>query len=119
MGKLTDPEILACYRNALANWRYDGYIVLTPPAEECLRRHLPGYAPRAFGELLFRFVIQENGDIDQVVEAREEWRDQWSHHYDDRPIVGGFKLYVETRLRYNNVSDPDDPFIVVVNLHPA
>jgi len=119
MGKLTDPEILACYRNALANWSYYGYIVFEPQAVEGLRKHFRGYKEKEFKELLFNYAIRDGGDIDQVVESREPWREQWSHHYDLRPIVDSVKVYVETRLRYSKPDDPDDPIIYVVNIHPA
>jgi hypothetical protein len=82
----------------LANWRYYGYIVFSPQAVEGLRKHLKGQTEKDFKELLCRFVIQEGGRIDQVIENREECRDQWEHHYDLRPIVNGIRLYVETRL---------------------
>ncbi|HYV38187.1 MAG TPA: hypothetical protein VE988_21050 [Gemmataceae bacterium] len=119
MAKLTDPEILTCYCNALANWRYAGYIVFERDAEHGLRRHLPRIMQQDFQEMLFNFVTNEGGEIDQVAETREEWRDHWSHHFDLRPIVDGVKIYVETRLKYSMPEDPDDPVIFVVNIHPA
>ena len=42
MAKLTDPEILLCYRNALRNWRYEGFVVFEKDAAEGLRKHLDG-----------------------------------------------------------------------------
>ena len=32
MPPLTDPERSRCFLNALANWRYDGYIVFAKDA---------------------------------------------------------------------------------------
>ena len=80
-------------------------------AAEGMKKHLAGYTLKEFKEQLYQFVIAEKGKIDQVVENRENWRDKWSHHYDLRPVVDGVKIYVETRLRYKNPSDPDDPVI--------
>lgn len=58
------------------------------------------------------------GEIDQVVETRPQWN-FWSHHYDLRLTINGRLVYVETRLKYNNPADPDDPVIFVVNIHLA
>jgi hypothetical protein len=54
-----------------------------------------------------------------VAETRENWRDQYSHHYDLRPVIEGRKLYVETRLIYSKPDDPDDPVIYIVSIHWA
>jgi hypothetical protein len=116
MARLIDPETLSCYRNALANWSFIGYVDFSPLAAEWLRRELKE-AQRDFARRLYEFV-RAGGEIDQVVETRPEWN-VWSHHYDLRPTVNGQVLYVETRLRYSNPSDPDDPVITVVNIHRA
>ncbi len=34
MPPLSDPERLECYRNALANWQFDGYIRFTELADQ-------------------------------------------------------------------------------------
>ncbi len=47
-------------------------------------------------EYLYDFVVTNGGEIDRVVETREHWREQWEHHYDLRPVVGGVTFYVET-----------------------
>jgi len=116
MAKLTDPELLTCYRNALANWRYNGYVVFSPLAEEWLDKEL-GESPPRFAERLNDFVTA-GGEIDQVVETRPEWN-FWSHHYDLRFKVYGRLIYVETRLHVRDSTDPDDPIIRVVNIHLA
>jgi hypothetical protein len=64
-------------------------------------------------------VVEQAGEIDQVEETREQWRNKWDYHYDLRPVLAGIKLYVETRLHYRNANDPDDPIIYVVNIHRA
>lgn len=119
MAKLTDPLLLACYQNALRNWRFNGYIVFEKEAAEGLRQHLSNYSQKAFKELLFDFVMTNGGEVDQVAERREHWRDQWDYHYDLRLVIGGTKFYVETRLQYKDPNDPDDPLILIVNIHPA
>jgi hypothetical protein len=40
MPPLTDPEKKACFENALKNWRYEGYIVLTDVAYEWMMLNL-------------------------------------------------------------------------------
>jgi len=87
MARLTDPVILSCYRNALANWRFLGFVDFTKLAQEWLQRELSGMLPRAFAELLHRYV-RGGGEIDQVVETRPEYT-IYSHHYDLRPTVKG------------------------------
>jgi hypothetical protein len=76
MPPLTDPEILCCYRNALSNWRFEGFVAFTERAREGLRLVLPGYSLPTFKELLYQHVVVNGGEIDQVAESREEWRDQ-------------------------------------------
>ena len=117
MARLTDPEILQCYRNALLNWRFDGYIVFEKDAAEGLRKFLDGETQKGFKELLYQFVIEEIGEIDQVLETRENWKNKWSHHYDLRLIIDDLPIYVETRLDYSKPDDPDDPVIYLVNIH--
>jgi hypothetical protein len=119
MAALTGPELLACYTNALDNWRFDGYMVFEKDAAAGLRKWLGSYTQKAFKELLHHFVVGERGEIDQVVEQRENWRHKWPHHYDLRPTVDGVKIYVETRLDFRNPEDPDDPVIYLVNIKPA
>lgn len=119
MAKLTDPEILGCYINALRNWRPEGFVVFQKDAALGLRKHLDGVTQTGFKEQLYLHVVVDGGEIDQVVERRHTWRDKWSHHYDLRPVISGVKMYVETRLDYSKPSDPDDPVIYIVNVKPA
>jgi len=119
MATLTDPEVLSCYHAALRNRRFEGYVVFMKDAAEGLRKHLEGHNQKGFKELLYEFVLEEGGEIDQVVERRENWRDEWSHHYDLRPMIDGVRIYVETRLSYSDPSDPDDPVIYLANIKPA
>jgi hypothetical protein len=118
MPPLTDPERLACYLNALANWRYEGFITFSPLALDWLRREYPDYLPRDVAELLFDHVAA-GGVIDEQPETRERWRDLHEYHYDLRVPVLGRRIYFETRLSYRDPNDPDDPIIDVVNIHDA
>ncbi len=117
MAKLTDPEKLQCYRNALANWRFAGFVRLTPFAEEAFKQLKLEVSERQFRQLLHEYVLG-SGEIDEVRETRPEWSD-WDYHYDLRLTINARKLYVETRLEYTNPNDSDDPQIILVNIHDA
>ena len=98
MARLTDPDTLAKYIQALSEWDIEGAIELAGRAPEGLRTTLQGVTVKYFKECLNDFVVNQNGEIDQVKENREPWRDQWEWHYDLRPTINGIKVYVETRL---------------------
>ena len=119
MAKLNDPVVFDCYLNALSNRRYAGYVVFTEIAAEWLRVNLRGWSQELFAEGIHQFVSKDGGEIDQVVEMRPEWSSQHEFHYDLRPVIDGRRLYVETRLIYNDPDDPDDPLIHIVNIHAA
>jgi len=74
---------------------------------------------KGFKEALCRFVCEENGEIDQVKENREPWREFWEWHFDLRPIVNGVKLYVETRLAPEAPGRRQEPTIKVVQIKQA
>lgn len=116
MARLTDLEILTCYRNALANWLYDGFVKYSPLAEEWLQKRT-GVTPREFSRFIHDFV-RAGGQVDQIRETRPEWTVH-DFHYDLRFTLNGNDLYVETRLEYKDPSDPDDSMITVVNIHLA
>jgi hypothetical protein len=116
---LNDPEILARYKHALANWRVTGYVEPIGLANEWLRREVDNITRDGFLQLLHDHVFQGQGEIDQVPETRERWRDQWGYHYDLRPVINGVKLYVETRLVPESLASRDEPMIYIVNIHRA
>ncbi len=103
--------------NALSNWRFTNYIRFTRLADEWVRSEMEGHTQKSFGELLFLFV-SAGGEIDQIVERRPEWS-MHEYHYDLRLIVDGRRLYVETRLIFSDPDDPDNPQILVANIHDA
>jgi hypothetical protein len=119
MVRLTDLDILARYRQALADWAVAGAIVLKGRAPDGLRTTLEGATEEYFKEAHYRFVCEDNGEIDQVKEERKPWRNYWEWHYDLRPTIKGVKLYVETRLYPESFSSRLDPIIQVVQIKPA
>jgi hypothetical protein len=119
MARLTDPDTLARYQHALAEWRVVGAIDLNGRAHEGLRATLEGLSVKAFKESLYRFVCIEGGEIDQVKEERDPWRQEWEWHYDLRPTINGVKLYVETRLFPESLSSREEPIVRIVQIKPA
>lgn len=117
MAPLTDPILLHAYRSALTNRRFCGYVNWTKVAQEWVRRELPGVTPEAIVELLWEHVCGGE-EIDQVRETRPEWGAH-AFHYDVRALAFDRRLYIETRLQFNDPSDPDDPVILIANVHDA
>ncbi len=60
---------------------------------------------------------ESGGVIDEVRETRPEWSGDYEYHYDLRLSVQGKLVYVETRLHFVPPFVPDDPSILVVNVH--
>ena len=116
MAPLTDPVLLEAYKHALANWRFEGYVLWSRVAAEWVRGELEGYSLRAVGREMHDFVVIQRGQIDQVAETRPEWNEH-EFHYDLRFEIQGRAVYVETRLLFDDPSDADDPQIHVVNIH--
>jgi hypothetical protein len=116
MARLTDPDILARYHQALSEWRVAGAIELIGRANEGLRTTVEGLTEDGFKEALYRFVVHEGGEIDRVKEEREPWRNDWEWHYDLRPTVDGVSLYVETRLFPESFSNRNEPMIYIVQI---
>lgn len=119
MARLTDLAVLARYKQALEDWKVEGAIELEGRGPEGLRTTLEGVTQEHFKEALYRFVCQDNGEIDQVKEEREQWRTQWEWHYDLRPTINGVRVYVETRLFPESFSSCEEPIIHVVQIKPA
>jgi hypothetical protein len=119
MARLTDPILLERYLQALAEWQYEGAIELEGRAAEGLRTTLEGVTVKFFKEALYRFICEENGEIDQVKEERQPWRDYWEWHFDLRPTINGVKVYVETRLHPESFASREEPSIRVVQIKLA
>ena len=111
----SQTERLQCFRNALSNWNYEGYVRLRPLAQDWLRSNLADFSMREIVRELFEFV-ERGGLIDEHVERRPEFV-SFDFHYDLRMTIGGRVIYFETILICNDPNNPDDPFIEVVNIH--
>lgn len=118
VARLTDPDRSAAYRDALANWRYDGYIDFDMPftAYRWIREEFEAFGIRSLGRLMHEYVAG-GGVVDEVEESRPGWRDLYEFHYDLRFTIQGKPIYVETRLKYRLPVVPDASWILVVNVH--
>ena len=118
MPPLIDPVRCHCYRAALANWRFEGYVNFGRDASRWLGVELRDYTHRQLAQLLYEHVWAEPDcrRVDEQPETRPEWKEH-EFHYDLRVRVGGRMVYFETRLICRNPNDPDDPLIQVVNAH--
>lgn len=112
MARLTDQELLALFREALSEWRADGYVVWKRLAAEWLQRELEGYTQKSIANLMHEHV-EAGGEIDQVKERRERYRDLYDFHFDIRLKIDGRRVYIETTL--DNTST--GPTITIVNMH--
>jgi hypothetical protein len=117
MARLTDPERLRAYQNALGNWAFTGYVrfKLTEQSRRWIRQTL-GIAVNDIGRLMQEHVAA-GGQIDEVRETRPEWSSEHEFHYDLRFTIEGVPVYVETRLHDFRPFVPDRPWIQVVNAH--
>ena len=114
MPPLTDPERLRHYRQALKDWSCSGCVTWEQLAREWVRDNLPGFAPHAVSELMWKHV-QASGKINEVPERRPEWSEH-KFHYDLLLRINGRPVYVETRLLMDD-RDIADSSINVVNIH--
>jgi hypothetical protein len=113
---------LRCFRNALRNWAFEGYITPKftkkgdrPHFIEWLESVLPNYGWRDICREL-QDHVQNGGEIDEQVETRPEYA-SYEFHYDLRVRIGGRHIYFEALLMCDDPDDADDPVIVVVNVH--
>jgi hypothetical protein len=110
-----DREVrLRCYRNALRNWKVDGYVNFKA-IQQWLVRELVDYPLREIRRELHDYVDQ-GGAIDEQRERRPEYVD-YEFHYDLRVKIGARRVYFETVLMCDDADDPNDPKILVVSLH--
>ena len=118
MPPLNDPDRLVAYRDALANWSVAGYVQfeLTEQSHRWLRREVGEITFKDLGRLMFEYV-STGGEVDEVVETRPEWSDEYRFHHDLRLTIGGTQVYIETRLHYRLPVVADESWILVVNIH--
>lgn len=67
---------------------------------------------RSVSRLMFEH-LEMGGQIDQVVERREIWRDHYAYHYDFRITIGNRKTYIETVLNVTSTG----PTVTIVSMH--
>lgn len=117
MAPLTDPTRLAAYKDALANWSFQGYVrfELTETAHRWIKRELSNITVKGIGRMMHEYV-DAGGEIDEVRETRPEWSD-YEFHYDLRLTIQGKAVYIETRLHYRLPLVPDESTVLVVNIH--
>jgi hypothetical protein len=107
---------LRCYRNALRNWNYHGYVRFKNVALEELGKILPDLDAREIARELNRYV-EEGGVIHEKQERRPEYVEA-EFHYDLRLNIDNRQVYFETVLKViRDPDDPDDPTIEVVSVH--
>jgi hypothetical protein len=118
MAPLTNPERLRAYENALSNWSFEGYVEpeLTDQAYHWIRQILGDFEIKELFRLMYEYV-RAGGEVDEVRETRPEWSGSFEFHYDLRFPVRGKPVYVETRLKYRSPFIPDEPTILVMNVH--
>lgn len=118
MVRLTDPDRLAAYLDALGNWAVEGYIAfeLKDHSQRWIERNLGSLQHREIKRLMYEYVTA-GGEIDEVRENREGWKELHEFHYDLRFTIQGIPVYIETRLIYRPPFKHDQPEIMVVNVH--
>ena len=118
MARLSDPDRLFAYTDALANWASHGYVEfnLSEDSYRWVRREFDAITLREIARLMHEFV-GIGGDIDVVVERRPEWSDKFEFHHDLRFEIHDKNVYIETRLHYRLPVKPDASWILVVNIH--
>ena len=122
MPRLTDPDRLAAYRDALRNWNFADYIRFTGKLnEEAYRfvRQILGITEKDLGRLMYEHVAA-GGEIDEVKETRPEWP-EYKFHYDLVLTIRNKLVYIETRFEldthYRLPVVADEAWIEVVNIH--
>lgn len=118
MPRLTDPDRLFAYMDALRNWSITDYVQfdLTEQAHGWIRRELGNVTLKDLARLMHEHVAN-GGEIDEVRETRPEWLEESEYHFDLRIPFQDIVVYVETRLNYRLPVVADESWILVVNIH--
>jgi hypothetical protein len=125
VATLTDPERLQAFRDALRNCHEamakgapTNYIQfrLNETAYRYVRDML-GVTLDVIKKRVCEYVLDEAGRIDEQIETREGWSEEFQFHHDLRVKIEERLVYVETRLHYRLPIVPDDSWIEVVNIH--
>ena len=112
MAPLVNREIINAFRAALSEWHSSGFVVWMRRPAEWLRENLDEENIRSVSRLMFEY-LENGGQIDQVVERREIWRDQHEFHYDFRITINNRKTYIETVLNVTSTG----PTVTIVSMH--
>src|SRR6266516_863475 len=88
---------LRCFRNALRNWNFEGYVRFKPLAARWLATELPGFSLREVARSL-QLHVEAGGEIDEQPERRPEYA-HYEFHYDLRVKIGERRVYFETVLK--------------------
>jgi hypothetical protein len=115
VSRLTDPDRLAAYLDALANWAVEGCINFDELSEEGAKylRTL-GVKQRELKQLMHDYV-EAGGEIDEVREKNPDY--EFEFHHDLRFTINGISVYIETRLKYRLPFETLESTILVVNVH--
>ncbi len=114
MPPLRDPDTLSKFLEALKEWNCDGYIQWKARPAEWLRKNLQGCSQKAIGQAMYDHVVN-GGEIDQVKENYEGYRETHPYHYDFRIPIEGRLIYVETVFDDTKMG----PTITIVNIKDA
>ncbi len=110
---------MRCYRNALRNWNFDGYVRFKRVADEWLANEFPESSERERRRSIARVLcehVENGGQVDEQKETRAEYS-HYEFHFDLRVMVDERRIYFETILLCDDPDDPDDPVIEVVSVH--
>jgi hypothetical protein len=116
---LKDPDRLAAYLDALANWKFEGCVSFDKLSKEGAKylREL-GVKQRELKELMHEYVAG-GGEIYEVREKNEDYVKKYGYeyHHDLRFTINSRQVIVETRLDYRLPVKPFEATIFVVNVH--
>ncbi len=114
MAPLADRVLLDKIIAVLKEWNFDGFIQWKQRPADWLRKNLEGWSQKAIGEAMYDHVAN-GGEIDQVKENYEGYRDTHPFHYDFRLTVGDRPIYIETIFDEMKMG----PTVTIVNLKDA
>ena len=114
MAPLRDPDLLDKFLEALKEWNCDGYVQWSRRPADWLRKNFESHSQKAIGQAMYDYVV-DGGEIDQVKENYEGYRDTHPFHYDFRIPIAGRLIYIETVFDETKMG----PTITVVNSKDA
>jgi hypothetical protein len=112
MAPVTNLTLLAHFRDALREWRCDGFVIWKRQAAQQLRDLLDSHTQKSIAKLMHEHA-EAGGVIDQVRERRPEYASRHEYHFDFRLSIDGRFVYLETTLDVTSTG----PIITIVSLH--